>query len=440
MKKILPIFLSGVLLAGLVVSLVTIQSAAAEQQKVTNQANPVPLIQAAKLTASDGATNDVFGWSVAVSSDTIVVGADDDDNKGSAYVFVKPSAGWSGLLTETAKLVASDGAASDLFGYSVGISNDTVVVGAPGKGSTYIFVKPGSGWSGILTPTSKLIASDGAANDFFGTSVGLSNDTVIVGADSDNIGGNADRGSAYVFVKPGSGWSGILTQTSKLVASDGAANDFFGTSARISNDTIVVGTRGDDSSKGSAYVFIKPSGGWGGPLIETAKLIASDGGAGDYFGASVGVSGDTVVSGAIFHNIGLNNLQGTAYTFVKPGSGWSGTLTETAKLIASDGGGGDRLGVAVAISGDTVVANAEKDDNKGSAYVFVKPINGWGGTLTERTKLTATDGITGDLFESVAIDNGTIVAGVINSGNNFKGLAYVFVSAKHSIYLPVILK
>jgi hypothetical protein len=440
MKKILPIFLSGVLLAGLVVSLVTIQAVAAEQPKVTYQANPVPLIQAAKLTASDGAANDVFGWSVAVSSDTIVVGAYGDDNKGSAYIFVKPSGGWSGLVTETAKLVASDGAASDLFGYAVGISNDTVVVGAPGKASTYIFVKPGSGWSGILTQTSKLVASDGAASDNFGTSVALSNDTAIVGADGDNIGGNADRGSAYVFVKPGSGWHGLLTQTAKLVASDGAANDFFGTSTRISLDTIVVGTRGDDSFKGSAYVFVKPGGGWGGTLNEAAKLIASDGGAGNYFGAAVGVSGDTVVSGAIFHNIGLNNLQGAAYTFIKPGSGWSGTLTETAKLIASDGVGGDRLGVAVAISSDTVVAAAEKDDNKGSAYVFAKPINSWSGTLTENTKLTATDGITGNLFESVAIDNETIVAGVINSGNSFKGLAYVFVSAKHSIYLPVISK
>jgi hypothetical protein len=441
MKKTLPLFLSGVLLAGLVVSLATIQSVAAEQQMITSQANPLSLIQAAKLTASDGAANDVFGWAVAVSSDTIVVGAYGDDNKGSAYVFVKPSGGWSGTLTETAKLVASDGAASDLFGYAVGISDDTVVVGTPGKGSTYIFVKPGSGWSGLLTQTAKLVASDGAANDFFGTSVALSNDTVIVGADGDNFVGNADRGSAYVFVKPGGGWSGILTQTTKLVASDGAANDFFGTSARISHDTIVVGTRGDDSFKGSAYVFIKPSGGWGSTLTETAKLIASDGGAGNYFGASVGVSGDTVVSGAIFHTIGLNTLQGAAYTFVKPGSGWSGTLTETAKLIASDGAGGDRLGVAVAISSDTIVANAEKDDNKGSAYVFVKPINSWSGTLTETTKLTATDGITGELFESVAIDNETIVAGVINSGNSFKGLAYVFVpGTPDSIYLPVVLK
>ena len=110
-------------------------------------------------------------------------------------------------------------------------------------------------------------------------------------------------------------------------------------------------------------------------------------------------------------------------------------LTETTKLIASDGVGGDGLGVSVAISGDMVVANAESDDNKGAAYIFVKPSMA-GGILTETTKLTATDGIADDNFHSVAIDDGTIVVGVVNLCCN--GAAYVFVF--DAIYLPVILK
>lgn len=439
--KTLPLVLASVLLVGLFMSLVKIQSVAAGQPQVIRQANPLPLAQTAKLTASDGTTNDAFGWSVAVSGDIVVVGATGDDNKGAAYIFVKPSSGWGGVLTETAKLIASNRVTNAIFGYSVGISGDTVIVGAPNQDSAYIFVRPSGGWGGILTQTARLTATDAISSDEFGFSVGISNNVAVIGADSDDIGAKSNQGSAYVFVKPGSGWKGVLTQTAKLIASDGAVEDSFGTLTRISSDTIVVGTRGDDNLKGSAYVFIKPGSGWGGILTQTAKLIASDGAAGDFFGVSVGVSGDTIVSGAIFHTVGLNNRQGAAYTFVKPGSGWSGTLTETARLIASDGAGDDRLGVSVAISGDTVVSGADKDDNKGSGYVFIKPVNKWSGILNEAAKLTATDRITGDLFgTSVAVDSGTIVAGAVGS-NSDKGSAYLFVfNGLYPNYLPVILK
>ncbi len=157
-----------------------------------------PWIQAAKLTASDGAASDSFGASVAVSGDTIVVGADGTHvganlAQGSAYVFVKPTGGWSGM-TQTAKLTASDGVAYDHFGISVAISGDTIVVGASGsnssQGAAYVFVKPTGGWTGAMTQTAKLTASDGAANDYFGGSVAISGDTIVVGAYGDDIGAN----------------------------------------------------------------------------------------------------------------------------------------------------------------------------------------------------------------------------------------------------------
>ena len=149
-------------------------------------------------------------------------------------------------MTQTAKLTAGDGAADDLFGRSVAISDDTIVVGAyhddengTDSGSAYVFVQPGGGWAD-MTQTAKLTAGDGAADDFFGRSVAISNDTIVVGAYGDDDNG-LSSGSAYVFEKPGSGWADMI-QTDKLTADDGAADDFFGLSVAISNDTIDVGS------------------------------------------------------------------------------------------------------------------------------------------------------------------------------------------------------
>jgi len=274
------------------------------------------MTQTAKLTASDGAASDQFGTSVAIGGDTVVIGAWQDDigsngDQGSAYVFVKPDGGWADM-TQTAKLAASDGAAIDQFGFSVAIGGDTIVVGAFAddsyKGSAYVFVKPVGGWAD-MTQTAKLTASDGAATDLFGASMAISGDTIVVGAYADDIGSNGDQGSAYVFVKPGGGWAD-MTQTAKLTASDGAAFDYFGWSVAISGDTIVVGAYGAASSNGSAYVFVKPDGGWA-DMTQTAKLTASDGAASGSLGRSVAISGDTIVGGAY----GADSYKGSAYVF-----------------------------------------------------------------------------------------------------------------------------
>ncbi len=334
-----------------------------------------PFIEQAKLTASDGAASDLFGVSVAINGDTVVVGAHFDDvgantNQGSAYVFVKPAGGWAGALNQSAKLTASDGAAGDRFGLGVAISGDTIVTGAffddiginPNQGSTYVFVKPGGGWAGALTESAKLTASDGAASDLFGVSVAITSDTVVVGAwGDDNL-----RGSAYVFIKPGGGWAGVLTESAKLTASDGAVGDQFGGSVATSSDTVAVGANLDDiganPNQGSAYVFVEPAGGWAGALTESATLTASDGAAGDGFGFPVAISDETVMVGANGDDIGANTNQGSAYVFVKPDGGWAGALTESTKLTASDGAAGDGFGASMALSGDAVVVGAPVDD------------------------------------------------------------------------------
>jgi hypothetical protein len=348
-----------------------------------------PIIEDARLAASDGEAGDTFGFSVAVSGETVVVGAFGDDiganmDQGSAYVFVRPAGGWAGALAENAKLIASDGAAFDDFGVSVAVSGDTVVVGALfndvgdniGQGSAYVFVKPAGGWAGHGGRQAH--RSDGEPVNFLGDSVAVSGDTVVVNAPFGNVGANINQGSAYVFVRPAGGWAGLLQENAKLVASDGATGDFsfavgFDDSVAVSGDTVVLGAAGDDiepdADQGSAYVFVKPVGGWAGTLTESAKVTASDGAADNRFGHSVDTSGDTVVVGSVV------SPDLSAYVFVEPSGGWAGALQENARLAGSDGFNG----FAVAVSGDTVVV---------APNVYRKPAGGWAGTFTESARLT----------------------------------------------------
>ncbi|HSF16332.1 MAG TPA: PKD domain-containing protein [Vicinamibacteria bacterium] len=398
-----------------------------------------PLVQTAKLTASDAAAGDLLGNSVAISGDTIVVGAIGDDigeniGQGSAYVFVKGPTGWADM-TQAAKLTASDGSEAHEFGTSVAIDGDTVVVGARhhqafGAGSAYVFVKPASGWGsgGDTVEDAILLASDAVVGDQFGISVGISGDTVVVGAYFDDGPGGVDQGSAYVFVEPVGGWTyHTLMETAKLTASDGAAQDRFGKWVAIDGDTVVVGANLDDvganANQGSAYVFVKPGGGWATTSSFDAKLTASDGLANDLFGWSVAVSGEGIVVGAIQDAPPTNG--GSAYVFVTPAGGWSGSLHQSAKLTASDAASGAFFGRSVAASGSRIAVASSKD--AGSVYVFDEPAGGWSGTLTQTEKLSAAPLATA-AATSVATSGSTIVAGApgYSNPNGNQGVAYVF--------------
>jgi hypothetical protein len=415
-----------------------------------------PFIEQATLAASDGAAGDQFGI-VAVDGDTIVVGAHLDDvgagvDQGSAYVFVKPAGGWSGPLTEQARLVASDGASGDQFGLHVAVSGDTIVVGArmddvgtnTNQGSAYVFVRPPDGWSGTLTQSAKLTNNAGAANDLFGDRVAIDGGTIVVGAPLDDHRDPCifcdifpDRGSAYVFVKPAAGWTGNLIQNATLGPLGYWFNDQFGSSVAVKGDTVAVGAFLDDSNggdTGAAYVYVKPAAGWFGFRNQDARLVAGDGAFGDQFGFSIGVGDDTIVVGArLDDSVGKAN-HGSAYVFVKPAAGWAGHLVHNAKLTASDSAAADELGYSVAISGDTVVVGARLDDvganaDQGSMYVYVKPAAGWSGVLAESEKVTASDGAASDQFGvAVGISGDMLVAGATFrdvGANADQGSAYV---------------
>jgi hypothetical protein len=408
--------------------------------------DPLVAYEIKNLTASDGEEWDQFGKSVAISGDTIVVGADEDRveanfTQGSAYVFQRNTGG-TDCWGEIKKLTASDGAADDRFGCSVSISGDTIVVGAywddiglnDFQGSAYVFERNNGGtdnWGEVKN----INASDGAEDDWFGYSVSISGDTVVVGVYSYDVGANINQGSAYVYER-NNGGTDNWGEVKRLTASDGAQGDRFGGSVSIFGNTVVVGARYDDvganDTQGSAYVFQRNNGGadnWG----EVKKVTGGDSVQYDRFGWSVSIFGDTVVVGATEDEVGGNDNQGSAYVFQR-NTGGIDNWGEIKKLTASDGEALDNFGFSVSIYNDTIVVGALWDDiganlGQGSAYVFQRNIGGtdnWG----EVVKINASDGAQDDWFGcSVSIYNYMFVVGARRKDmgeNILQGSAYIY--------------
>lgn len=367
-----------------------------------------------KITPEDITTNDNFGYSVSLNGDTFIVGAygknQYGDFSGAAYVFIREGSQWK----QQAKLVPDDGYSYDYFGWSVAIDGDVAIIGAPGMddgkllnvGGAYIFVRQGDEWH----QQKKLWASDRSPNDLFGYSVAISGNYAIIGAPEDDDGGRK-FGSAYIFYFDGTQW----IQQTKLKASDGAIDDMFGCSVSIFGDYAVIGAKGNDdkgSASGSAYIFAKQGLDW----KEKKILVPSDGKPEDYFGASVSIYNNFVIIGAY----GRNSETGIAYVYQRNGDlwepysilrdiqgkpadkfGYSVSISAThavvgaygkntykgasivfgldgtvwKRLSASDGTFADKYGYAVSISNNYVLCGANGDsdngNSSGSAYIYV---------------------------------------------------------------------
>jgi sugar lactone lactonase YvrE len=389
---------------------------------VEDQGAQYPLVvdptwtQQQELTASNGAANDYFGYSVSVSGNTAVIGAflktiNSHAGQGAAYVFVRSAGVWS----QQQELTASDGAMGDQFGTSVSVSGNTVVIGAYHKGNAqgaaYVFVRS----SGMWAQQQELTASDGAEGDCFGYSVSVSGDTAVIGANQNHF----EQGAAYVFVRS----AGVWTQQQKLTASDGAASDYFGDSVSVSGDTAVIGANYKNTEQGAAYVFVQSGTAWS----QQQELTASDGAANDQFGFSVSVSGDTAVIGAYGKTINSNADQGAAYVFVRSGGTWA----QQQELTASNGEANYYFGYSVSVSGDTAVIGAERAFAfQGAAYVFVSSAGVW----TQQQQLTASNGEEYDFFGySVSVSGDTAVIGAYSKQINstvYQGAAYAFVQPR----------
>jgi len=330
------------------------------------------------------------------------------------------------VLKSRPKLTASDAASNDFFGYSVAFSKDGSVLaigayGQDGSGSVYLYSGSGTNWTEIK----KLTASDAAAGDNFGSSVAFSKDgnVLAIGAEDDDDNGVSGSGSVYLYSGSGTNW----TEIKKLTASDAASNDNFGSSVAFSNNGLLaIGAYQDDSNKGSVYLFSGSGTNW----TEIKKLTASDAAAGDIFGSSVAFSNNGLLAiGAYLDNDNGQNDSGSVYLFSGSGTNW----TQQTKLTASDADTSDYFGYSLAFSNNGILAvgafgdDVTGSDNKGSVYLF----SGSGTNWTEIKKLTAYDAAAGDNFgSSVAFsNNGLLAIGAYLddvTGSDNKGSVYLY--------------
>lgn len=368
-----------------------------------------------KVTAAEGMIGEYFGDAIALDGDTLVVGARNHWSagyaSGAAYVFVRDGENW----VEQQRLTAPDAGLLTMFGVSVAVEGDTVVVGAAGadwfSGAAYVFVREGANW----TLQQKLSGSVEGGQSAFGSGVAISEGTIVVGAHSDSSAAYY-AGAAYVFTREGSSW----VRTQKLLAGDATYNYGFGGSVACDGKTIVVGASrhsGEAFFSGAAYVFKLGKRGW----VEEQRLTPGDPAERMEFGFRVALDGDTAVVAApngVGHNgpaygdaIGQGQTYGAAYVFECKENKW----LQQKRLEARDSAAFGGYAYSVAVKGDTIVVGHAGDHQAdwyaGAAYVYRR--NGAAG-WSEQLKLTASDTARDDGFGSaVALDGEDLAVGAL---------------------------
>ena len=314
----------------------------------------------------------------------------------------------------------------DEFGWSVATDGQTIVVGAPlhdemgpESGAAYVFEQIGDRWR----EAARLLPDDGEASGWFGRWVDIDGDTIVIGAPLMDVKGeDDDAGAAFVFVRAGQGWA----QQAKLVAPDAGAGDQFGWSVAISGDTLAISAIADDFGgvdSGSIYIFRRSGETW----EQEAWFLAGDPGVADMMGGDIALDGDTLIAGATGDDVG-GTESGAAYVFRRDGTTWS----QTTKLLPPQVDEFDEFGRSVAVSGDRIVVAAPFDDDAGrdagAVYLFRRVQGRW----IQQTKLISADLVEGDWFGwGVAIDEQTLIVGAPHDtdpdlGIARTGMAYVF--------------
>jgi hypothetical protein len=400
-------------------------------------AHAVPF-QQTKITPTPTQAADEFGFSVSLSGNTLIAGAplrnEPATDSGAAFVFDQQS---PGVWTQTRTLAPADFAANDTFGWAVAMSGDTAIVGAKGDddqgnsaGSAYIFQCDQGGpqnWGQVA----KLFASDPAASDQFGYALAISGTTAVIGAFAKDGSGGDRSGAVYIFERD-LGGPNTWGQATKLTASGATGYDLFGYSVAISGDTVLVGAPADDNfgpKIGAAFVYQRDPGEPGGGR-ETQKLLPTDSSPLNKFGGAVSLDNGTAVIGAYWDNTN-GTRAGAAYVFEQDDSNpddWN----QVAKLTASDGAAEDWFGISTAISDDVAVIGAWQDDDRGtssgSAYVFRRNA-GAAGHWGQVQKVVGFDTARDNYYGSaVTISGNTAVAGAYGEGitGTGPGKAYAF--------------
>lgn len=373
-----------------------------------------------RFHAADGEAGDGFGGAVALQGNTALVGAPYDEDhgyqSGSAYVFVRSGATWY----EEAKITPADGTPYALFGSSLAIEGETAFIGAPHErgqgmftGAVYVLVRSGSTW----TQQAKLTASDGEAYDWFGRSVSVAGDTLMVGA----LGGDglvADSGAVYVFQRSGTVWS----EQAMIVALDGSTGDGFGNSVSFDGDRVLVGADYYDQgfATGTAYVFARAGTGW----VQQAQLHAGDAGANAHFGFSVSLDGDAALVGA-YGDDEFGRHAGAAYVFHGSGPVWQ----QATKLTSPRPWMNEIFGRQVALDRGTAMVAAHLDmsvtpPEMGAVHVFARRASASATFRTDAGATNASHFATADPILGLSwlsfVDNaptGNTAAGVVGFAN-----------------------
>ena len=317
--------------------------------------------QSQKLTASDANTGDQFGRSVAIEGNTIVVGSyigdSTEPNSGSAYVFTRSGSVWS----QWQKLTALDANTEDKFGCSVSIDNNTIVIGAYGDssdtGSAYVFTRTGSTWNF----QQKLTASDAIQGDLFGYSIAIDDNAILIGAHNNDNSDYQDVGSAYIFQRQDATW----IEQNILRASDAKPADHFGYSVALDGNYACIGAYECDINKandaGAAYVFKRTGDNW----VEQQKLFdANDPCSGEDFGWSVAIENDTILTGCVNDSLG-GKKTGSVFQFALVGPSW----VQSDHIFPADANDDDKFGSSLALSGRNIIVGAPYNNSSGSAYV-----------------------------------------------------------------------
>lgn len=324
--------------------------------------------QQAKLIAEPALADDTLGGNLALKNNFALLGAighdEKGDNAGAVFAFEREDNAWS----QAQLIMATDGKAGDAFGQSIALTERFLVIGAPhsdalaeGSGSAYVYTREINAWQFH----SKLTASDGDAGDLFGISVAIDGETILVGADLNDEKAN-NAGAVYAYVYDGKQW----VQQAKLTADDGADTDIFGVRVALSGDTALISARRDDIEgvgldAGSAYIFERTAGVW----TQTQKLLAPDGKADDRFARGVALQGNRALLSAMHHDANGNN-SGAVYLFEKQNTHWR----FVSKIVAEKGKPEDRFGWNLSLSENkAIVAAPFRDDNgnaSGAAYIL----------------------------------------------------------------------
>ncbi len=386
--------------------------------------DPMIVLEEARLTAGDPSSYAWFGQDVAIDGDTCIVSAPGWlFGRGAVYVLERTGGVW----TQTDVLTADDASSEDRFGSSICIDGDRIAIGASQadhlgtysqSGAVYVFVRSGTGW----TQEIKLVPSDIAAGDYFGFDVALEGDTLVVGSLFDSTTVGTATGSAYVFRRGASGWS----QEAKLLPASVFAqgHERFGP-VDLSGSRVVVGAFGDNiwgPGSGAVYVFERVGSSW-----SLTQLLSPEVGAPhEAFGYAVSLDGDRLAIGA--HETDGPQVAdvGAAYVFEYDGAWWN----QVAKLTAGDALGYDQFGRALDLQADLLVVGSTDhghgSSRYGAAFLFTRDDTGWSEQVEfQPSSVAAWSGFSGAL----GIDQGTVLAGAFKSTTSAltqAGSAFVF--------------